>query len=109
MTAEQVAEVGTLILNNDLDELQKMAKDKKSSVLTVWMAALIAKSLSKGESRGFVAVMDRIVGKAKETVELSGRDGRPMSMELTSREMTEAEMRERADALAKQRMEAGDD
>lgn len=109
LTAEQVAEVGTMILGNDRAALKKLGEDPKASVLQVWMAGLVVNSMTKGESRTFTAVMDRIVGRAKETVELSGREGSPVSLEVARREMTEDEMRQRADALAKQRAQAGDD
>lgn len=109
LTAEQVAEVGSLILSNDREALKRLGNDPKASVLQVWMAGLIVNSMTKGESKTFTAILDRVCGRSKETVELSGRDGQPMSIEVASRQMTETEMRERADALAKQRAEAGDD
>lgn len=109
LTAEQVAEVGTMILSHDRAALKKLGEDPNASVLQVWMAGLVVNSMTKGESRTFTAVMDRIVGRAKETVELSGRNGTPVSLEVAKRDMTEDEMRQRADVLAKQRAEAGDD
>jgi hypothetical protein len=109
LTAEEVADVGTLILGNDRDALQALAKDPHSSVLKVWMAGLVVQSMKKGDATIFRAVLDRVVGKSLERTELTGKDGGALALEVAGRTMTEEEMRARADMLAKQRQDVGDD
>lgn len=109
LTAEEVAEVGTLILSNDRSALKKLGEDPDASVLKVWMAGLVVQSMKKGCSKTFDTVLSRVVGKALERKEVSGPDGAALALDVTTREMTEDEMRQRADELARQRAEAGDD
>jgi hypothetical protein len=109
LVAGDLEEIGSLILCGNFDRLKEVVDDRGASVIQTAFARCFAKALQDADWRTVTSILDRVVGKAKETVELSGRDGKPMSLEVAQREMTEAEMRERADALAKQRMEAGDD
>ena len=109
MTADEVAAVGSLILSNDRGALQRLGQDPDASVLQVWMAGLVVQSMKKGDATIFRAVLDRVVGKALERKEVSGPDGAALALDVTTREMTEDEMRQRADELARQRAEAGDD
>ncbi|RYF51992.1 MAG: hypothetical protein EOO38_01650 [Cytophagaceae bacterium] len=109
LTAEEVADVGTLILGNNRKALKDLAEDKKSSVLKVWMAGLIVQSMKKGDATIFRAVLDRVVGKSLERTELTGRDGGALALEVAGRTMTEDEMRLRADKLATLRQAVGDD
>jgi hypothetical protein len=110
LTAQQVAQIGTFILEGDREALDKIGKDPSASVLQLWTVALIVKSMQKGDPAAYRAVLDRIVGKPKESIEMTGKDGAPVSLDVTDRrQLTEKEMLERADKLAKQRAEAGDD
>jgi hypothetical protein len=109
LTASEVAELGSLLLRGCRSTLQEIGNNPDATLLELGFAACMADAIQNKDFRGLDRMLDRVIGKSKETVELSGRDGKPMSMEVAQREMTEAEMLERADALAKQRMEAGDD
>lgn len=109
LTNAQIEQVGAAVLLGDTAQLQELARSQDSCVLQVWVASLVLNSLDKGCPQTFRILMERLCGKPRETVELSGKDGGPLSMEIASREMTEDEMRQRADNLARQRAEAGDD
>ena len=109
LVAGDLEEIGSLILCGNFDKLKEVVDDREASVIQTAFARCFAKALKDADWKVVTSILDRVVGRAKETVELSGRDGKPMSLEVASREMTETEMRERADALAKQRAEAGDD
>jgi hypothetical protein len=109
MTADEVAQIGTLILDNDRDALRRLGENPNASVLQVWMAGLVIQSMKKGDATIFRAVLDRVVGKALERQEVTGKDGAPLAMDVATRELTEDEMRQRADELARQRAKAGDD
>lgn len=109
LTNEQVEQVGSLLLQGNRAELKELAESPDASVLQVWVSGLIVNSMKQGCAGTFKVLMDRFVGKPRETVELTGQHGKPLSVEVARREMTEQEMRERADLLARQRAEALDD
>lgn len=78
LTKEQVAEIGSIILENNLEKLLAIREKKNSSVLKVWFAAVAIKSISRGDAHALSVILDRIVGKPKDIVELSGKDGGPI-------------------------------
>lgn len=107
LTSDQVAEVGTLLLNGNIDALRDLARAKDASVLQVWMASLIVKSISTGNSQNYSVLMERIIGRVRMDVTLSGDDANPLRVQTGA--MTDAEKAARADALAKLRAQIGDD
>lgn len=80
LTMQEVAEVVTLILDNDLASLQKLAKEPGVSVLKVWTAAIAAKAIPKGDATAFNALLNRVIGPVKERVEHTGPDGMPLEI-----------------------------
>lgn len=104
LTAEQVASVGALILTNDRAQLQEIATDKEASVLQVWTAGLIVKSMQKGDPAVYKAILERIVGKPKETHFLLGEGGGP----IVTRVESDEEKIDRINALRKAREELGE-
>lgn len=109
LTADQVSEVGTLILTNNRDQLRELAQDENASVLTVWMSGLIVRSMSKGDPSIFRAIMDRVVGRALERTEITGRDGGALALDVAGKPMTEEEIVQRIEHLAEQRRLAKND
>lgn len=107
MTADEVAEVGTLVLEGNRAKLAAIGTDEEASVLKVWMASLIVTSMKKGDPAAFRAILDRICGRPKETVTLGGDANNPLRVERGT--LTPEEMAAKADALAAARALAGDD
>ena len=107
LTSEQVSDIGTLLLEGGIADLKTLANDPEASVLKTWMAALIAKSMRSGDAQAYRILMERICGRVKETVELTGKDGAALDMTMTH--LTTEEKIARADALAAARLAAGDD
>lgn len=83
LTAHEVQEIGSLILNGNLTELKAIAGDSTASVLKVWIASVAVKSINKGDGIMLNAILDRIVGKIKERVELTGANGGPLEAYLS--------------------------
>jgi hypothetical protein len=95
LTSVEVAEIGTLMLEGNIEKLQALATDKEASVLKVWIAALIVKSMNKGDSTTFNAIMDRIVGKPKERIDIN-------STELQVRLISDSDLETRIKTLTSQ-------
>lgn len=107
LTNEQVSEIGTLVLEGNREGLQAIGKDPDASVLKVWMASLVVSSMKKGDPAAFRAILDRICGRPRESVTLSGDADNPLRLQTGA--MTDAEKAARADALAKLRAQVGED
>lgn len=71
MTAVEVAEMGSLVLKNDIDSLKKIAKEPGASVLKVMIAAVAVKVIEKGDAHALDILLNRLVGKVKENIEIS--------------------------------------
>ena len=72
LTKEQLAELGSVMLEGNTDKLEQIKDDPNVSVLQSWTAALILKSKERGDAQIYNAILDRIVGKVKEQHEHSG-------------------------------------
>jgi hypothetical protein len=109
LTAMQVHEVAAVILHGNQDDLKALAKDPNATVLQMWTASLVTKSIQKGDSQVYRVLMERLLGRPKESVELTGADGKPVSLDVATRGATDDELLARAQVLFAQRQEAGDD
>lgn len=100
----QVAEIGSLILEGGFDTVDAMAKGKvKCTVLQRWTCALIIKSMIKGDGATYERLMNRIVGRVPEKIELTGKDGE--SIQVQSVDAMKAQLA----AIRKANEEMGDD
>jgi predicted YcjX-like family ATPase len=87
----QIAEIGTLILEGTISDLEKLKDDKNASILKMLFATVAAKAMKQGDHAALSSLLDRIVGKPKQVVEMSGPEGAPIEMSNVS----EAERMER--------------
>lgn len=101
LTSAEVAEVGTLILSKNLKALKDIVKDamknkdSQHSALKAWFAAIAVKAIETGNATSLDPLMNRITGKVKERIELSGADGGPIAYT----EMTPEQLKEKRDKL----------
>lgn len=80
MTQEDVAEIGQLILEGNLEKLAAVKEDKAASVLKVWFCSVAIKAISKGDAAALSVILDRIVGRVKEKLEVTGNEGGPVQV-----------------------------
>lgn len=107
LTSAEVAEIGSLIVKKNIAGLQAVAKDPESSALKVWMAAIAIKGIKSGDASKLDVLLNRITGKVKERIELSGEDGGPIRSVVGN--MTKEERLAEIRRLRKLRKEAGED
>ena len=69
LTQKELAEVATLILRNNVEELKAVGTDPDSSVLKVWICSVAAAAIKRGDALALNVLLDRIVGKVKDVVE----------------------------------------
>lgn len=70
LTAPEIAEVGSMILEGNLDKLKAVLDDPNASVLKLWFSSIATKAIEKGDASSFSIILDRIVGKPKEKIEI---------------------------------------
>lgn len=84
MTREELAEVGGLVVQQNISELEAVAKSKTHSALQVWFATIALEAIKQKQTGLMNALLDRIVGKIPEKIELTGADGGPLTSQSAS-------------------------
>lgn len=113
LTAAEVAEIGTLVVSENISKLKTIIQDAKEnpdskhSGLKVWIATVAIKGISRGDAHALDTLLNRLVGRVKQEIEVSGKDGGPIrqKVEAMTPEERKAELRE----LRRLRKEAGDE
>lgn len=113
LAAAEVAEIGTLIVSKNATKLKAILSDAKNnpeskhSALKVWMAAIALKGITKGDPNAMDVLLNRVVGRVKEKIELTGEEGGPLRHLVGA--MTPEERQAELRRLRKMRSDAGDD
>jgi hypothetical protein len=72
LSQEDIAEIGNLILEGNLDKLKEVRSNPASTVLKVWICSVAINAINKGDPSALNVLLDRIVGKVKDNISLSG-------------------------------------
>lgn len=75
LTEKELAEVATVILQGRIGDLKNLMKNPDTSPLQGMVAGLALKTMTRGDASAFNALMDRILGKVKDNVNVSGTLG----------------------------------
>jgi len=84
LTKEELAEVGSLIIRHNIDELRAIAKNPKTTVLKAMCAALAIRVISRGDPSAYDALLNRLVGKVPEKINMTGATGPQVTITLPS-------------------------
>jgi hypothetical protein len=71
MTMKEIEEIGTMLLNENVEQLKIIMMDKDSPAIRTMIAAVVLKAISRGDAKAMNTILDRIVGKIKQHVEIS--------------------------------------
>lgn len=74
LTQQEIADVGGMILNSNLEQLKVTRADPTSSVFKVWVCSVAIMAINKGDAHAMGVLLDRIVGKVRDHVELTVGD-----------------------------------
>lgn len=107
LSAAQVAEIGALVITSNLEGLKKIAENPNSSALQVWMATIAIRGVKTGDAHRLDILLNRLVGRVKETIELSGENGGPIRSLIGA--MSPEERAEELARLRAMRKDAGYD
>lgn len=72
LTTKELVQVGNQIVKGKASDLQRYAKDPHATALQVMIASIVARVIRTGDMQSFSLLLDRLVGKVKDKVELSG-------------------------------------
>ncbi len=67
-----------MILSGNTADLQAVAKDRKASVIKVMLASVAVKIIQKGDAQSLNILLDRLIGKVPNPVQVSGEGGGPV-------------------------------
>ncbi len=84
LTAGELAEIANLIVKGNLPALKAIAKSENATVIQVMVASVAVKIITKGDMAALDTLMNRIVGKVKEHVEVTGKSAPQVLVTLPS-------------------------
>lgn len=93
LTRAQIAEIGTVVLDGSLEDLNKIVTDPKASALRVWIATIIVDGIKQGDVVKLNALLDRIAGKVKQEIGFGPNSFDPSGVKGMSDEVLEVEYR----------------
>lgn len=70
LTNNEIKDVGTLLLEGRESELEEMIKDDETPILKKFMANVCLIGMKSGDEKRLNAILDRIVGKVKDVVQV---------------------------------------
>lgn len=94
LTNQEVAQLGSMLLEHSQVELMEIRDDRNSSSLQKWFATVIINGIAQADMRTLDALLDRLVGKVKDHLELTGENGGPQKIVYVDLEEVRA-MREK--------------
>lgn len=107
LTTAELDQIGAFLLKGTRDDLKEIHRDPTASIILVWTASLIVASMQKGDPSFWKALLERLIGRCKETVMHTGPDGGPIKTETERVVMTYQDKLDRLEALRRQREAVG--
>lgn len=111
LTSIEVAEIGKLVISKNSAKLKAMIEDSannpesKHSALKIWIATVAYKGIKKGDAHALDILLNRLIGKVKDKIEITGGDGGPIRQKVEA--MTPDERKAELRRLRLARKEAG--
>lgn len=75
LTKEELEDIANLIIKGNMPALRAIAKDDTAPVIKVMVAATVVKIISKGDMHSLDTLLNRLVGKVKDTIHHTGTVG----------------------------------
>src|SRR4051812_49404796 len=72
LTKAELVDVGNLVIKGDHEALKRLAKAPKATVLQRMLASVAVKIIEKGDMHSLDILLNRMVGRVKEEVALTG-------------------------------------
>jgi hypothetical protein len=72
LTHEDLSTIGTLILESNIAALEAIKANPDTTALRVWFCSVALKAIEKGDAQSLNVLLDRIVGKVSDKVQVTG-------------------------------------
>lgn len=82
LTEAEMVEIGSLVVKGSIEDLKKIKDDPKTTVLKAMMASVAIKTIQTGNPQALDILLNRLVGKAKERVEITSDNRTKVSAEV---------------------------
>lgn len=92
LTETEVADAVFLIIEQDREGLERIRDSRNYSALEIWIASIALKGIAKGDMSALDGLLNRAIGKVKEKLELTGKDGGPIDIHSMSKEDRQKEL-----------------
>ncbi len=70
LTKQELAEIGNLVIKNNMKALQAIAKDPNASVIKTMIASVAVKIVTKGDMQALDVLLNRLIGKVRDDVSI---------------------------------------
>lgn len=77
LTISEFEDIANLIVKGNLEALKEIAKNSDSSTIKVWVASCVIKAIQKGDFHGLDILLNRLVGKVRDTIHHTGDGSAP--------------------------------
>lgn len=81
LTQAELSEIANLVLKGDVEELRELKDNDKETVLKRMVASVAIRIISKGDMFAFDTLLDRLIGKVKKQVDVSGIPAIPQGIQ----------------------------
>jgi len=71
-------EIGSMVLKGSIEDLKAVLKDPKASGLKCMIAGVAVRVIMKGDAHGMDLLLNRLIGRSKQKIEISGPEGDPI-------------------------------
>lgn len=75
LTRDQVAEIGSMLVRGEIDELKKVRDNERESALRRTLAKAVIKAFDEGDMVKLELILVRVIGKPKDDVEITHVSG----------------------------------
>lgn len=72
LSEQELKEIQNILIHGSLEDLQKIIKDKKSSVIQVMTARVAFNIIKTGNAAAWETFLTRLIGKPRENVNIQG-------------------------------------
>lgn len=84
LTKKELVDVGNLVIKGDLEALKAIAKRPGATVLQVMLSAVCVKVVQKGDMHSLDILLNRLVGKVKDDIVVTGNTDARVIVSLPS-------------------------
>lgn len=71
MNGSRLAEILNTLINCSKEEIMEKAKDPSLSIFELAIASILSKAVQQGDHKRIDAILDRLVGKPKQSIEVT--------------------------------------